>query len=84
MTQPTVDKARARLAFYIGYGTDEHDALFESYLDVYRAAVLRKAADEAERENADCPPLTTNPCQPCAIRTAVATKLRRMAEEARS
>jgi hypothetical protein len=45
MTQPTTDKARARLAAFLGYEPDEHDALFESHLDAYRAAVLREAAD---------------------------------------
>jgi hypothetical protein len=85
MTQPTTDKARARLAAFLGYEPDEHDALFESHLDAYRAAVLREAADVAERENADCPVTAAGrPCPPCAARAAVATKLRRMAEEDRS
>ena len=45
MTQPTTDKARARLAAFLGYEPNEHDALFESHLDAYRAAVLREAAE---------------------------------------
>jgi len=45
MTQPTTDKARARLAAFLGYEPNEHDALFESHLDVYRSAVLREAAE---------------------------------------
>jgi len=49
MTQPTTDKARARLAAFLGYEPNEHDALFESHLDAHRAAVLREAADEAEK-----------------------------------
>ncbi|MER7908264.1 hypothetical protein [Streptomyces sp. NPDC096068] len=47
MTQPTPAQARARLAAFLGYEPDEHDAPFESHLDAYRAAVLREAADEA-------------------------------------
>lgn len=46
MTQPDPDKARSRLSAYLGYEPDEHDALFESHLDVYRASVFREAADQ--------------------------------------
>ncbi|MHC3427221.1 hypothetical protein [Streptomyces sp. DT18] len=45
-----------------------------------RAAVLREAADEAEAENASCN--ATTPCVPCSTRTAIALRLRRMADEA--
>lgn len=78
----STDKARARLAAFLGYEPNEHDALFESHLDVYRAAVLREAADIAERENAGCPTTAmARPCPPCVARTAAATTLRRMADE---
>ncbi|MEU2075465.1 hypothetical protein [Streptomyces sp. NPDC013489] len=49
---------------------------------VDRAAVLREAADIAERENAGCPTTAmARPCPPCVARTAAATTLRRMADE---
>ncbi|MER6098388.1 hypothetical protein ABT154_21520 [Streptomyces sp. NPDC001728] len=68
MTQPTTNEARARLAALIGYEPGEHDALFESHLDTYRAAVLREAADRFAAFD---------------LHTEAAA-LRRMAEEARS
>lgn len=82
MTQPTVDKARAALDDFLSqYRQEKRKQLVNDLV----SAVLDEAADEAERENADCPVTTAGrPCPPCAARTAVAAHLRRMAEEARS
>lgn len=84
MTQPSADKARARLAAFLGYEPDEHDALFDSHLDVYRAAVLREAARAVfgrveAYEGMDDTTFRLN-----RERSAIAELLRRMAEEARS
>ncbi|MEK9524054.1 hypothetical protein MIU24_32475 [Streptomyces venezuelae] len=86
MTQPT-----ERTAIYSGLMWPEWNPRSESHgtsqkqanqlLDAYRAAILREAADEAERENADCPVTAAGrPCPPCAARAAVATKLRRIGD----
>ncbi|MFD3531946.1 hypothetical protein [Streptomyces sp. NPDC058664] len=85
MTQPSSAEARAYDNLYAELTRGvSHAQVRHHLIEEYRAAVLREAAAEAERENAHCPPLTASPCQPCAVRTAVAAKLRRMVEEASS
>lgn len=83
MTQPTVDKARTRLAAFLGYEPDEHDALFESHLAAYRAAVLREAAAlvraGAEDDDFNAPEYGSHENV-----LEAADMLHRMAEEARS
>ena len=82
---PAAAKARARLAAFLGYEPDEHDALFESHLDVYRAAILNSAADaldaDMERFFAEWPDEPRN--SPYANgRKDAANDLRRLAAEA--
>lgn len=84
MTQPTTDKARTRLAAFLGYEPGEHDALFESHLDALVAAVRREDADLIDAETAALKAdgvLEPDRFRPCRDASA---QLRRMAEEARS
>jgi hypothetical protein len=80
-TPPAEGEAREALFRRVA-GSFVDEARANALLDEYRAAILREAADKAEHENANCPSHTVNPCMPCAIRTAVAINLRRMADEA--
>lgn len=64
-----------------GIVIDDPRNIAEAVAATARATVLREAADEAERENADCPVTAAGrPCPPCAARAAVATKLRRIGD----
>ncbi|MHA4774737.1 hypothetical protein L1085_009565 [Streptomyces sp. MSC1_001] len=64
---------------------DSLNRLIDAHAAEVRAAALREATDAVERENTGClVTIVGRPCQPCATRAAVATHLRRMAEEANS
>jgi hypothetical protein len=68
------DSDKARSSTYRGYQTRADAVLAVLPAPADRAAILREAADVAARFNSDC--------QNCAVELEVATKLRRMADEA--
>jgi hypothetical protein len=84
MTQPSIREAELWMQLHDAMDGNLSMSKRRKLIADYQATIFDAAAALAESENADCPPLTASPCQPCAARTAVAAKLRRMAEEARS